>query len=55
MMLFDPEVGPSIKGENVAGSQGRARELMSVTVKQRKTRVRKCYLETREGLPSSRG
>jgi hypothetical protein len=28
MMLFDPEVSPSIKGENVAGRQGGGREIM---------------------------
>jgi hypothetical protein len=28
MMLFDPEVGPSIKGGNVAGRQGEGREIM---------------------------
>jgi hypothetical protein len=39
MMLFDPEVGPSIKGGNVAGRQGERREIMSAIVKQRKTGV----------------
>jgi hypothetical protein len=28
MMLFDPEVGPSIKLGNVAGRQGGGREIM---------------------------
>jgi hypothetical protein len=28
MMLFDPELGPSIKGGNVAGRQGKGREIM---------------------------
>jgi hypothetical protein len=37
MMLFDPTVGPSIKGRNVAGRQGGGKEIMSATVKQRKT------------------
>jgi hypothetical protein len=55
MMLFDPKVGPNIKGENVAGKQGGRREIMSATVKQRKTGVGECYLETREGSPCPRG
>jgi hypothetical protein len=29
MMLFDPEVGLSIKGRNVAGRQGGGREIMT--------------------------
>jgi hypothetical protein len=37
MMLFDPEVGPSIKGEKVAGRQGGEERLMSATVEQRTT------------------
>jgi hypothetical protein len=37
MMPFDPEVGPSIKGGNVAGRQGGEKSLMSATMKQRKT------------------
>jgi hypothetical protein len=36
MMLFDPEVGPSIKKRNVAGRQGEARE------------VKESYSETKE-------
>jgi hypothetical protein len=28
MMLFDPELGPSIKGRNVAGRQVKGREIM---------------------------
>jgi hypothetical protein len=28
VMLFDPEIGPSIKVGNVAGRQGRRREIM---------------------------
>jgi hypothetical protein len=49
-MLFDPEVGPSIKGENVAGRWGgRGREIMNATVKQRKTGLGECYLETEKG------
>jgi hypothetical protein len=55
MMLFDPEVGPSIKRGNVAGMQGRGGERLSATVKQRKTGVEECYLETREGSPCPRG
>jgi hypothetical protein len=35
-MLFDPEVGPSIKGGNVAGRQGGGRE------------INECYSETKE-------
>jgi hypothetical protein len=38
MKEFDPEVGPRIKGRNVAGRQGGGREINSA-VKQRKTRV----------------
>jgi hypothetical protein len=33
MLLFDPKVGLSIKGGNMAGRQGKGREIM----KQRKT------------------
>jgi hypothetical protein len=54
MMLFDPEVGPSIKGRNVAGRQGGGRkirqtmrEIMSTTVKQQqqqKTRFEECQV-----------
>jgi hypothetical protein len=36
MMLFDPEVGPSIKGGNKAGRQGGRRE------------INECYSETKE-------
>jgi hypothetical protein len=36
MMLFDPEVSPSIKGENVTGRQGGGRE------------INECYSETKE-------
>jgi hypothetical protein len=36
MMLFDPEVGLSIKGRNVAGSQEGGR------------RINECYSETKE-------
>jgi hypothetical protein len=36
MMLFDQEMGLSIKGGNVAGRQGGGREIMSATVKQTK-------------------
>jgi hypothetical protein len=36
MMLFDPEVSLSIKGENVAGRQGWGRE------------INECYSETKE-------
>jgi hypothetical protein len=49
MMLFDPEVGLSIKGGNMEGKQGGEERLMSATVKQRKTGVEECYLETRGG------
>jgi hypothetical protein len=35
MMLFDPEVGLSIKGGNVAGRQGGGREIMSAIVQQK--------------------
>jgi hypothetical protein len=35
MMLFDPEVGLSIEGGNVAGRQGGEERLMRATVKQR--------------------
>jgi hypothetical protein len=35
----------------VAGRQGGGREIVNATVKQRKTEVRECYLETREGSP----
>jgi hypothetical protein len=55
MVLFDPEVGLSIKGVNVAGRWGGGREIMTATVKQRKTRVEECYLETRGGSPCPRG
>jgi hypothetical protein len=51
MMLFDPEVGLSSKGENVAGRQGGEERLTSATVKQRKNGVGECYLETTEGSP----
>jgi hypothetical protein len=51
VMLFDPEVGPSIRGEVREGKE----TLMSATVKQRKTRAGECYLETREGSPHPRG
>jgi hypothetical protein len=37
IMLFDPEIGLSIKGGDVAGRQGGGREVISATVKQRKT------------------
>jgi hypothetical protein len=37
MMFFDPEVGLSIKGENVAGRQGGGKEIM---------RDNECYSET---------
>jgi hypothetical protein len=55
MMLFDPEVGPSIKVGNVAGRQRGEERLMSATVKQRKTGVGKCYLEIRGGSLHLRG
>jgi hypothetical protein len=51
MMLFDPEVGLSIKGGNMAGRQEEGREIRSATVKQRKTGVGECYLETKGGSP----
>jgi hypothetical protein len=58
MMLFDPEVGLSIKEGNVAGRGvrgGRRKRSMSAIVKQRKTKIRECYLEAREGSPHPRG
>jgi hypothetical protein len=51
MMLFDPEVGLSIKEGNVAGRQKGEEKLMSAIVKQRKTGVGECYLEARERSP----
>jgi hypothetical protein len=44
MMPFDPEEELSIKGGDTAGRQGRRREVMSATVKQRKTGFGECYL-----------
>jgi hypothetical protein len=44
MMLFDPKVGLNLKRGNVAGRQGEGREIMSATLKQRKTRVGECSL-----------
>jgi hypothetical protein len=55
MMLFDPKVGPSIKLGKVAGRQKGGREIMNDIVKQRKTGVGKCYLETREGSSLPKG
>jgi hypothetical protein len=55
MMLFDPEVDLSVKGWNVVGRQGGEERLMSAIVKQRKTGVGECYLETRGGSPRPRG
>jgi hypothetical protein len=52
MMLFNPEVSLSIKEGNMAGRQGGEEGLTSATVKQRKTRVGECYLETRVGVTS---
>jgi hypothetical protein len=55
MMLCDPEVGLSIKGGMwQEGREGEER-LMSASVKQRKTGVGDCYLETREESPHARG
>jgi hypothetical protein len=54
MMLFDQEVGPSIKGGMWQEGREGGERLMSATVKQRKTRVGKCYLETRGGSPRPR-
>jgi hypothetical protein len=39
MMLFDPEVGPSIKGRTVAGRQGGGREINETYSKTKETRV----------------
>jgi hypothetical protein len=38
MMLFDPEVGPSIKRGNVAGRQGGGREINECYSKTKKKR-----------------
>jgi hypothetical protein len=45
----------TIDGIAVAGRQGGEERFMSATVKQRKTRVGECYLETRGGSPCPRG
>jgi hypothetical protein len=40
MMLFDPEVGPSIKVGNVAGKQGEGREINECFSETKKNRIR---------------
>jgi hypothetical protein len=71
MMLFDPDVGPSIKGWIVAGRQGGRREIMrasegdnerkrnSETNKQTKNQIlgmsSSIWGKTREGSPRPRG
>jgi hypothetical protein len=54
MVLFDPEMGLSITGENVSGGQEGGREI-NATVKQRKTEFGECYLGIRGGSPHPRG
>jgi hypothetical protein len=60
MMLFDPKADPSIKGGNMAGRQGREREIMrdkcnSETNKQKTDLRNVIWDETREGSPRPRG
>jgi hypothetical protein len=61
MMLFDPEVGLSIKAGNVAGRQGGGREIMRDNERYSETEKKKTDLgnvtwgETREGSPCPRG
>jgi hypothetical protein len=55
MMLFDPEVGPSIKGGNKAGRQGGRREINECYSETKKNEDGECYLETRGGSPHPRG
>jgi hypothetical protein len=47
-MLFDSEVGPSIKGQNMAGRQGGKREIMrgnECNSETEKTGFEKCHLQ----------
>jgi hypothetical protein len=47
MMLFDPEVGPSIKGGNVAGRQEWGREIMRDNEYNSKTKQNKTKMDLR--------
>jgi hypothetical protein len=44
MILFDPEVGPRIKGGNVAGRQGGGREIMRENECNSKTIKKECHI-----------
>jgi hypothetical protein len=55
IMLFDPDVVQASKGRMWQEGREGGERLMRATVKQRKTGVGECYLETRGGSLHLRG